>query len=102
MNTNLEKCQEAVIQHVKNQLGEDSRQTDDTKLSLCAKWAPSINTSSKETRRLAHILARGMGVTPAKYRKTLSNLLTLAMHLAIENAYWGMFDPIAAVCWLLQ
>ena len=76
MNTNLEKCQEAVIQHVKNQLGKDSRQTDDAELSLLAKWAPSINTSSKETRRLAHVLARAMGVTPAKYRKTLSKLRT--------------------------
>lgn len=76
MNTNLEKCQEAVIQHVKNRLGEDSRQTDNTKLSLCAKWCPSINTSSKQTRFLAHRFAKAFGVTPAKYRKTLSKLRT--------------------------
>jgi len=55
-------------------LGKDSRQMDDTKLSLCAKWCPSINTSSKETRFLAHRFAKAFGVTPAKYRKTLSAL----------------------------
>ena len=73
---NLNRVQEAVIQHVKNQLGKDSRQTDDTKLSLCAKWSPSINTSSKETRFLAHRFAKAFGVTPSKYRKTLSKLRT--------------------------
>lgn len=69
---NLSQVQLAVVDFIKNQLGKDSRESDDRKLSLAGKWAPSINTSSKETRRLAHILARAMGVTPAKYRKTLS------------------------------
>lgn len=93
MNTNLEICQEAVIQHVKNQLGTDSRQTDDTKLSLCAKWCPSINTSSKETRFLAHRFAKAFKFTPAKYRKTLSALrsrLNVVEKLMSEGDWTGI------------
>lgn len=69
-------AEEQMVEFIKAQLGKDSKQKKDTELSLLAKWMPSINTSSKETRFLAHRFAKAFGVTPAKYRKTLSKLRT--------------------------
>lgn len=43
-------------------------------VSLLAKWFPSANTSSKETRRRAEELRHAFGWTPKQYRKTLSRL----------------------------
>ena len=43
-------------------------------ISLLAKWMPSINASSKEKIKLANIIAKNFGLTPAKYRKILSTL----------------------------
>jgi hypothetical protein len=40
--------------------------------SLACKWFPSINTSSKETRRLAKILCEYFGISEKQYRQTLS------------------------------
>ena len=42
--------------------------------SLCAKWLPSLNTSSKESRRLAKVIQKHMKLTERQYRKMLSNL----------------------------
>jgi len=69
-------AEEQMVEFIKAQLGKDSKQKEDTELSLLAKWMPSINTSSKETRFLAHRFAKALRVTPAKYRKTLSKLRT--------------------------
>ena len=43
-------------------------------ISLTAKWLPSNNTSSAETKRYANILARAWGWSPRQYRRTLSTL----------------------------
>ena len=43
-------------------------------VSLLAKWLPSLNTSSKETRRRADFLRIVFGWTPKQYRKNLSGL----------------------------
>lgn len=43
-------------------------------ISLLAKWMASCNASSKETRRYAHILRNGLGMTERDYRKMLSAL----------------------------
>ena len=42
--------------------------------SLLAKWLPSENTSSAESRRYARIISNGLGISPRKYRKLLSTL----------------------------
>lgn len=56
------------------QLSADMEQEDTTKLSLCSKWAPSVNTSSQETVKLAKKFIKFIGTTEKKYRKALSHL----------------------------
>lgn len=43
-------------------------------VSLLAKWMPKENTSSKQTRRAAHLFIREFGVSPRRYRKVISSL----------------------------
>lgn len=42
--------------------------------TLLGKWLPSENASSKETKRLAGIIRRGLGLTHRQYRKALTSL----------------------------
>ena len=51
---------------------EDMR--DNKPISLLAKWMPSINTSSADTKRLAKKICVVFSLTPRTYRKTLSAL----------------------------
>lgn len=43
-------------------------------ISLLAKWLPSINTSSQESRKCARLLANKFEMSEREYRKTLSAL----------------------------
>lgn len=43
-------------------------------ISLLAKWMPSINTSSKQTRNLAKWFANEFGYSESNYRKMLSHM----------------------------
>ena len=64
-----------VIVYVSMQLDEDMENMKANKpVSLLSKWLPSINTSSKETKRLAKIIYTGLGMTERNYRKMLSAL----------------------------
>ena len=64
-----------VVDIVKNQLKEDMVNMENNKpISLCAKWMPSINASSKETKEKGRLLCKDLGMTEAQYRKTLSKL----------------------------
>lgn len=74
MGTALEKD---VIQLVKTQLAADMasyKQSNNEGISLLAKWLPSINTSSPETRELAQKVRQALGMSNKQYRKTLSVL----------------------------
>lgn len=63
------------IKLIKAQLKEDKKNAKEGKsISLCAKWMPSINASSKITVARAKTLCKGFGWTERKYRKTLAKL----------------------------
>ena len=64
-------CEASALSAISSQLKEDS---DSDSPSLLAKWLPSINASSHETRRKAITIAKGLGLTLRDYRKTLTNL----------------------------
>lgn len=60
---------------IKLQLEEDRKSMEQSKpISLLAKWLPSVNTSSKETRRKARYLAGKLGMNERAYRKMLAAL----------------------------
>ncbi|MGN1342718.1 MAG: DUF2828 family protein [Bacilli bacterium] len=66
--------------------------------SLLAKWMKSENTSSNESRRLANITRKAMGMTHKQYRKTLSVLrarINVLERLMSENRWDEIeFDKI--------
>ena len=75
--------EETVIELVTNQLKEDVASKKENKpISLLAKWMPSINTSSSETRKMAMHIADKLGLTKQEYRKTLS---MLRQGMIVEN-----------------
>lgn len=64
-----------VLVYIKEQIFADVDDAIQHKpISLLAKWMPSTNCSSKETKRLAKIIYTGLGMTEREYRKTLSTL----------------------------
>lgn len=64
-----------VIAYINKQLKEDVLNKESHKsISLLAKWLPSINTSSADTRRYALRIVEGLKMSKAEYRKILSFL----------------------------
>lgn len=69
-----ELCKD-VISIVYKQLGEDHKNMANNKpISLLAKWLPSENASSKDTKRYATIIRNGLEMTSKGYRKMLSEM----------------------------
>ena len=89
------KLVDEVIDVIKQQLTEDMQNCAMNKpISLCAKWMPSCNASSKETARLAKIITTKMEISERSYRKMLSKLRS---HLKIVETYmskkeWSEID----------
>ena len=72
MGTSLEEDMWAVII---SQLEEDTRNAELRKeISLCAKWMPSADTSSAQTRELAKVCARHLGMNTYTYKRYIRNL----------------------------
>ncbi len=71
-------CEEEMIQFIKRQLEEDEEKQrqfgKNARISLLAKWMPSVSTSSRKTRILARKLAALMDLSEKQYRKRLSAL----------------------------
>ena len=64
-----------VISIVYAQLGEDTVNMRNNKsISLLCKWLPSENASSKETKRYAATIRKGLNMTSRGYRKMLSQM----------------------------
>lgn len=64
-----------MVKKVKEILNKDiASMVDGKECSLLAKWLPSENTSSAETKCFAKKFIRGLGITPREYRQTLSKL----------------------------
>lgn len=63
-------------------------------MSLAAKWAPSVNTSSQDTRLYGRMLAEAMGLTERQYRKMLAEM---RKHLNVtevlmSEGHWADID----------
>lgn len=66
---------DAVVEVIVKQLTEDMDNYKAKKsVSLCAKWMPSVNTSSKKTVRYAKTLVKALHINEASYRKMLAKL----------------------------
>ena len=66
---------QGIIFMIAEQLTEDRVNMKNGKsVSLLGKWLPSENASSKETKRYATIIRKGLEMTSRNYRKMLSDL----------------------------
>jgi hypothetical protein len=69
------KVHESVFTFIRNRINNDLVNLRYSRpVSLLAKWMPSENTSSKDTRKDALMLIKEFGITPRSYRKMLSQL----------------------------
>lgn len=67
------KTADIVCKLVDDQLSEDFKNMRSNKsISLLAKWMPSINASSAETKRYGKQIAKAIGATEREYRKALT------------------------------
>ncbi|ORY42689.1 hypothetical protein LY90DRAFT_671865 [Neocallimastix californiae] len=83
---------------VKNQLKKDKINMNENKsISLCAKWMPSGNTSSKETRQLARIFIKKFKCSEKKYRQLLSKLRSYlkVIEVAMSAKKWDEINYAA-------
>lgn len=64
-----------VINEIKKQLEKDlCNMVEGKRISLLAKWLPSCNTTSEDTRGLAKKIIKALNLTEKEYRKTLAML----------------------------
>ena len=87
-----------IIDLVKKQLNQDAKNMMENKpISLFAKWCPSCNASSFETKKLANDIRKELGFTPAQYRKTLSKLRKYldVVEVKMSNKEWSEIDYAA-------
>ena len=84
-----------VIDYIDNQITEDYKNASVGKpTSLLAKWLPSCNTSSSETRTLAKKIYTALKLSEKEYRKMLSkiraNLKVIEVDASAKN--WSDID----------
>ncbi|KAG4108325.1 hypothetical protein H8356DRAFT_1365146 [Neocallimastix lanati (nom. inval.)] len=90
--------QDDVFKIVKNQLKKDKINMNENKsISLCAKWMPSGNTSSKETRQLARIFIKKFKCSEKKYRQLLSKFRSYlkVIEVAMSAKKWDEINYAA-------
>lgn len=84
-----------VVDYIDNQITEDYKNVEAGKpTSLLAKWLPSCNTSSSETRTLAKKIYTALKLSEKEYRKMLSkiraNLKVIEVNASAKN--WSAID----------
>lgn len=87
-----------IIQIVRRQLTEDQQHMKEGKaVSLLAKWLPSANASSKETKRLAHIIIHKLDISEKEYRKMLSELRAYlkVVEVSMSKKEWSQINYAA-------
>lgn len=68
-------CEAHMIDHIRRQLNSDISAMEHKKeVSLLAKWLPSVNATNHKTVMQAKRVAAKLGLSDARYRKTLSAL----------------------------
>ncbi len=68
-------CEPALAEFLRNRLNADLQALfRGEPVSLLAKWLPSVNASSRKTRKMALRVAELLGMKERTYRKTLSRL----------------------------
>lgn len=76
LDVNSKKAKTAILDLIHEQISKDVVAYQDGKhqVSLIAKWLPSENASSKNTKFKAVVIRKHLGVTSKRYRKILSAL----------------------------
>ena len=86
---------DTVVEIIAEQLRSDLVACREGKsFSLLAKWCPSENTSSKNTRNLATIVRKALEMSPKQYRKMLSEL-RMGLNIverSISSGKWSKVD----------
>lgn len=80
---------------IREQLEEDIRNCEANKpISLLAKWMPSENASSRQTKTLARQLMKLLNISPRKYRLMLSRLRSHSNVVETQmcNNEWNEID----------
>lgn len=81
-----------VIEYIKNQLSSDIQNWKDNKpVSLLAKWLPSCNASSANSKKYSKIIRQYLDMTERAYRKMLSGLRKHidVVEVKMSSKQWG-------------
>lgn len=83
-----------VLDAIKVQLNFDLDRSTEGSVSLIAKWMPSINASSKDSKRLGRKIASHLGWNEKQYRKNLSKLRAKIkiVETAMCSKEWSAID----------
>lgn len=69
------KCEKTAVSEIQKQFNADINAMQNKQpVSLLAKWLPSVNASSAQTRELGKTMAKFLNMSEKKYRQTLSAL----------------------------
>lgn len=83
-----------VLELTKRQLTDDMKAVvHEQPISMLAKWMPSLNTSSKDTRNNAEIIRSHLGLSPKYYRKILTRLRS-RLNIVETSMSSGEWDKI--------
>lgn len=88
-------CETVVNVYLMMQLQSDLQAMREGKpISLMAKWLPSTNSASEETRKLSRRLRKTWSMSERDYRRTLSSLRSYLdiVEKKMSNGEWGEID----------